>query len=309
MTPLKRWWIAIKLPSLIKVILPLLVGMGLGYSVTQSFSPWILLALVLYAWFLQLYIVFFNDVADEEADFLQKKRFPQLSSSRVIPDGLVSKQQMWIAGLISLGLLVGIGILFTWVFNRIYALPIIAVSCLILWLYSFPPIKLNYRGLGELLEMIGVGIMLPVTGYYLYTGMLFSFPLMLIVPVTLLALASAVTSGLKDKPADELSGKRTITILFGTPFTKYLTLGLIAGSLLFCAILTVLGYYSIILLLFGVLLPLILFVFILTRYRQADHQDIPTLRQYKKAINYVIYATNLGLFLNFVLLTVYKLYL
>ena len=36
--------------------------------------------------------------------------------------------------------------------------------------YTLPPLRLNYRGGGELLEMLGVGLALPLYNVYLQAG-------------------------------------------------------------------------------------------------------------------------------------------
>ena len=62
--------------------------------------------------------------------------------------------------------------------------------------YSFAPLRLNYRGGGEILEVVGVGILLPLTGYYIAAGSLPTDNGHLLVPLALYALVCALASGL-----------------------------------------------------------------------------------------------------------------
>jgi 1,4-dihydroxy-2-naphthoate octaprenyltransferase len=83
------------------------------------------------------------------------------------------------------------------------------------WFYTSPPLKLVYRGLGELVIAICSGMLTVVTGYYLQAG---RFDLA-IAPVAL-ALAAGilnviVVNEFADRPADARSGKRTWLVCFG----------------------------------------------------------------------------------------------
>lgn len=309
MVLLKRLWIAGKVPSLTKVILPLFVGFSMAfYSQPDKLNLIIFLGLLLYAWFLQLFIIFFNDVADEKADTLQKTQFPNLSSHRVIPDGLFTKNQLFTAGWVMVGLLLILCILLTIFHSLYFALPILIGSLLLLYFYSFPPVQLNYRGFGELLETLGVGLVLPLTGFYFYSGALQEFNFAWILPVIITSLASALCSGIKDKPADALSGKKTITILFGTGIAKLGAMISLGISILYCLILGVIGAYSLLVVVFSVLIAALFFIRALQVYKQADHTDIPRLRIFKKNIHRAIYSTNLGLIFHFFLISLLPSY-
>jgi 1,4-dihydroxy-2-naphthoate octaprenyltransferase len=81
--------------------------------------------------------------------------------------------------------------------------------------YSFPPLRLSYRGGGELLQGLGCGVVLPLVGYYLQAGTLGSFPLAVLFPSFLLAAAGNVTTALPDHPADRAADKRTYPVRLG----------------------------------------------------------------------------------------------
>ncbi|MEI6128210.1 MAG: prenyltransferase, partial [Pseudomonadota bacterium] len=100
-------------------------------------------------------------------------------------------------------------------FGRELSLLFIAVALLLLWLYSFAPVKLSYRGGGELLQMLGVGIVLPLFGYYSQSGDVESFPWPLLLFILPAQLACAMATALPDYPSDRASSKRTMAVLIG----------------------------------------------------------------------------------------------
>ena len=81
--------------------------------------------------------------------------------------------------------------------------------------YTFPPLKLNYRGGGEWLEGLGVGVALPAFHLALQGGALWVRELWLLPGWCLLALACAVASGLSDEQSDRRGGKRTYAGEYG----------------------------------------------------------------------------------------------
>jgi 1,4-dihydroxy-2-naphthoate octaprenyltransferase len=83
-----------------------------------------------------------------------------------------------------------------------------------MWLYSFGPVRLSYRGGGELLQGIGVGIGLPSLGYYLQAEDLLA-PVWILGPATLLGVCSNVLTALPDVEDDDLARKRTWPVRHG----------------------------------------------------------------------------------------------
>lgn len=72
----------------------------------------------------------------------------------------------------------------------------------LLWMYSYPPIKISYGGGGEFLQMIGVGIVLPLMGYFAFKGSLGNFPWELFFTILPTQLACAIGTAVPDAPSD-----------------------------------------------------------------------------------------------------------
>ena len=83
------------------------------------------------------------------------------------------------------------------------------------WFYTSPPLKLVYRGLGELVIAGCSGILTVVSGYYLQAG---AFNLAMVPPAG--ALAAAILNVIlinefADRPSDARSGKKTWLVRLG----------------------------------------------------------------------------------------------
>ena len=89
--------------------------------------------------------------------------------------------------------------------------------------YTLPPVRLNYRGGGELLEMLGVGAALPLYNLYLQAGTVPPGAWPWIAGFSALSLASGVASGLSDEQSDRAGGKRTFASTFGNASARRMT--------------------------------------------------------------------------------------
>jgi 1,4-dihydroxy-2-naphthoate octaprenyltransferase len=93
-------------------------------------------------------------------------------------------------------------------------------------------VRLSYRGGGELLQMVGVGVILPVFGYYIQSGSLAVFPCPYVAALLPLQLACAFSTTLPDEPSDRAGGKKTIAVLQGGGRAKAVVLALHVLTLL-----------------------------------------------------------------------------
>lgn len=214
-TTTQRWLYAIKPASWPKLLVPMALGQALGIAVSGQISMLALLLGVLFTLCDGLFIVLLNDWGDERVDRIKRDLFPQGCSPKTIPDGVLPAHHLLVAGLVAgLGALM-IGAIATTALGLTYGL-LGAGCCLGLFVaYSLPPFELNYRGGGELLEMLGVGVALPLFNAYLQSGTLWDPRYELLAGYALLSMGSALASGLADEVSDHQGGKRTFTTMFG----------------------------------------------------------------------------------------------
>lgn len=210
-----RWIYALKPASWPKLLVPTLLGQALGVTVVAGFS-WMACALgVAFTLALGAAIVWLNDWADQPVDRIKRAMFPTGGSPKTIPDGILSARAVGLAGALAAGLALALAGLGGHLLGRPW-LGLAALLCLACFVaYSLPPLRLNYRGGGEALEALGVGLLLPGFQAYLQAGETWGAVYPYLVGHGLLALASALASGLSDEDSDRGGGKRTFTTSWG----------------------------------------------------------------------------------------------
>jgi 1,4-dihydroxy-2-naphthoate octaprenyltransferase len=216
MRTIHRWLYALKVKSWPKLLVPFLLGQSFGLASARDISIVSFLLGFAFTVFLLGYIVLLNDYADEKVDAIKRKLFPRDCSPKTIPDKILSRESVLVGGLISGLVCILVSIIAEFLLGRPFVI-LFSILCILVFAgYSLPPIRLNYRGGGELLEMLGVGLMLPMFHFYLQAGIVFNemFALLLILS-TIFALASAMASGLSDEESDRAGGKSTFVTLFG----------------------------------------------------------------------------------------------
>ena len=298
---MNRWLVAVKLQALPKVLLPVLVGLSLGYQ-PGSDQSWAVIVLALcLAVCMQWTIVLLNDYADYQADVRHANKYPELFDQRVLVEGMLVPQQVARAGLLTgLGTLLSAGGL--WYMGRLYVLLLAAVGLLLLWAYSFAPLRLNYRGGGELLEAAGLGGVMPLIGYAALRVEWDYEELLLLVPILLYGLIGALVSGLKHEPADRDNGKKTFTVWVGSGRVRRIVWGMQITSRVWCGLLFLSGSYGLSAMFLAALAPA-LPMYVTRRYDgRADYRDIPSLGAYKKSLQQAAYLTYAGLLIDFVLM-------
>ncbi len=213
-TPAWRAWLqAARLPSQMYIFWPLLLGQALAMG--EGFSWEVVIACHLYGLASQLYIVFANDVADMATDRRNFTFTPFSGGSRVLVEGLLSRRQLARAAVLCAALSALCGVFLGIRHGTWPPLPLILFGLALLWAYSYPPLRLSYRGGGEYLQMTGVGLVLPLIGYSAHAGSLAGLPWAIMPLMLALSLSCAMATALPDEPSDRADGKRTHAVRFG----------------------------------------------------------------------------------------------
>ena len=218
-----RWFYAFKPASWPKLLVPAFFGQVLGMDPNRG------LDLPAFGWGLGFtvlglgFIVLLNDWGDREVDTVKRTMFPDGGSPKTIPDQILGSRAVGLAGL-SLGvvtLLVAAGAELA--LGRRFAFEAGLACMLVFVAYTLPPIRLNYRGGGELLEMVGVGAALPLYNAYLQGGAIAPRVGLWLAGFMAFSLGSAVASGLSDEESDRAGGKRTFASVHGNRAARGLT--------------------------------------------------------------------------------------
>lgn len=216
---IRRWLFAAKPGSWAKLAVPSACAHALALA-DRSFSWPALVWGVALTLGLLLSIVFLNDWADQRVDATKRRMFPS-TSPKTIPDRILPAILVGFAGcsaaLATLLLAVVAGV----VLDRPLLGPLAALELATFAAYTLPPLRLNYRGGGELLEMVGVGLVLPMFHGYLQSGGFWLSGYALLPGWICFSLASALASGLADERSDRVGGKRTFATVFGNRWARW----------------------------------------------------------------------------------------
>lgn len=235
---LSPFWLALRttrLPFLSATAVPVLLGIAVAAS-HGAFTWWTALLTIIGGSFAHLAINVTNDVFDtlSGADDANPNPTQFSGGSRVAVYGLVSVHGLarLAAGLFAVAAAIGL------------VLVAVTGSITLLWIgvggialglaYTAPPLKLVYRGLGELAVALGFGPIMLLGAYVVQTNGLAWEPVVLsLVPGILISLILFVNE-IPDRGGDAQAGKRTLPVRFSPNVvrTAYLIGGLAAFGII-----------------------------------------------------------------------------
>ena len=209
---------------------PILLGVAMGCAASRRIDGTGLALAVAFGVLDHLVIVFFNDLADEEAD---RGVPPTIVSggSRVLVDGRIARADLWRAAIAAAVVLLALsGAIAATLAPMV--LPLALAALALLWLYSGDPVRLSYRGGGSVLQGLGVGVVLPLVGATLQSPAA-PLPLTMLAPSFLLGVAGNLLTAMPDAEADAAAGKRTLASQGGVRVAAWAAVLLISvGSVL-----------------------------------------------------------------------------
>jgi len=164
---------------------------------------------------LEVIAVFTNDYFDFESDRRNKNFGPFTGGSRVLVEGRISPGRMrsgiawamsgFVAAFVVLAAVVPP--------SGLIALGLIAVLAIG---YTTPPVKLCWRGLGELDVALTHSTVIILCGFLFQGGAWnAAFPALVSAPLFLAVLPAIILSGIPDYAADLAAGKRSLAVLVG----------------------------------------------------------------------------------------------
>ena len=157
----------------------------------------------------QLSVSYSNDYFDVEVDKFGTPSLFSGGSGILLKHPLLRRPALWIAIALTL-CSVALGILFLFLFSYpLWFLGYVMLSNLLSWFYSAPPLRLAYRGLGELVTAFFAGCLIPGMGYWVTRGYLNWDGLLFTLPLILYGLAFMLAVEIPDEEADRLGHKKT----------------------------------------------------------------------------------------------------
>ncbi len=212
-------WLALRttrLPFVSATIVPVVLGIAIA-ATHGAFDWFTALLTIIGATCVQLGLNVANDVFDsvQGADDANVTPTQFSGGSRVIQYGLVSLRGM--AGLATLfyGIAAVIGIILLVLRGSPALLAIGVIGFIVSIGYTAPPLKLVYRGLGEIAVAIGFGPLMLLGAYVVQTGGTLSWePFVASLPIALLVTMILYVNEIPDRRGDARAGKRTLPVRF-----------------------------------------------------------------------------------------------
>ena len=224
-------------------ITPFLLG-NVAAWYEQGYFSWIRLGVsAVIGLLLHLVTAFFNDIADIPTDERNASRSLFSGGSGVIVEGLLQQADLAKAAVRAVCSAIFLTCILVFVLQVHWGIFLFVGWGLLSGIgYSLPPLKIAYRGGGELLVLVTYSVALVWAGYFVQAGPVHSLlPWILSLPIGFAVFALITVTQFPDMEADLQAQKRSLVILIGEPRTISLVAAAIALSILTVLIALVTG--------------------------------------------------------------------
>jgi len=204
---------------------PVLVGSAMGFAVAGTFN-WPLFLLALFAMVaLHAGANIANDYFDHVSgnDWANKNVTPFSGGRQFIQQGILSPKATLLASLVCLTIGAILGVVIFMITRSVFILALGITGLLGGFFYTAPPVKIGYRGIGEIVIAVLFGV-LPVYGsYYLQvyspfvwrTGLIDYLPLPAGFIIGIMIFLVILANEFPDLAADAAVNKKTLVVFFG----------------------------------------------------------------------------------------------
>lgn len=223
--PWRAWVLAARVPTLTAAVAPVLVGSAAAAG-DGMFAPLPAVAALIAAVSIQIGTNFHNDALD----FLQgADTAGRLGPARATQAGLLPARHVLAGAYLCLGIAAAAGVYLV----ALRGWPVLLAGLMSIaaaLAYTASPLRLGYRGLGDLFVFIFFGVVAVVGSDYVQSGEVRAVAVAASVPVGLLASAILVLNNLRDIETDRAAGKRTLAVRLGPRATRAQFLFCLAGA-------------------------------------------------------------------------------
>lgn len=239
---IKKWTVAIRAPFFTASAIPVLVGSALAWNMTGKFSlPKFILVLVGVPLF-NAGTNLANDYYDHKTgnDEINIKVTPFSGGSRVIQNGVIPPKHILIGSFLFFGLGSVIGLYLNAITPGNLILYLGIFGLLSGFFYTATPVLIGYRGIGEFVVGLNLGILAIIGAYYVQAHSLSWSAFWISLPIGFLVAAILYINEFPDYDADKAVNKRHLVVLLGKRRAVYgyyflvcATYLVIAGSVIF----------------------------------------------------------------------------
>jgi len=221
---LRAWWLASRPATWPASLAPVAVGTAVAAAEGRARAQ-LALACFAVAWLLQIGANFVNDYADCERGADANR----LGPPRAAQSGWLTPNALRAGAAAVLLLAAALGLWLAW-----HGGPIIlaagALALLSAWAYTAAPLRLGYRGFGDLLVFLFFGIAAVVGTHWVQAREVSAGAWFSALPMGLLAVAMLAVNNLRDREGDAACGKRTVAVRLSETGARRYTVALIVLS-------------------------------------------------------------------------------
>jgi 1,4-dihydroxy-2-naphthoate polyprenyltransferase len=221
---IKKWVLGARPRTLPAAIAPVVVGTTLIRTHGNKHLHWInaLLALAV-SLLLQIAVNYSNDYSDG----IRGTDEVRVGPIRLVASGVSSARAVKTAAFITFALAAACGAVLaartSW-----WLIPVGAIAIVAAWTYTGTSKPYGYMGFGEISVFLFFGVVATMGSYFSQSQSLTARAFLVSLPMGALSCAILSINNLRDRPKDELVGKRTLAVRIGDKKARYLYVGLIA---------------------------------------------------------------------------------
>jgi 1,4-dihydroxy-2-naphthoate octaprenyltransferase len=204
---MNKWVLGARVRTLPAAIAPVVVASALAGSDFNWFRA--ALALKVGVW-LQIGVNYANDYSDGVKGTDENRVGP----TRLVASGLASAKAVKNAAFISFGIASIAGVWLSLLTSPLL-IPIGILAIAAAWGYTGGKNPYGYSGLGEVSVFTFFGLVATIGTYYAQTGKITALSFIVAIPMGALSCSILEINNIRDRPHDELVGKRTLAVRLG----------------------------------------------------------------------------------------------
>ena len=225
---LKTWIRAIRLQFYPMTGIAYAAGAFAASTVSNGFNHKTFWIGYLWLFLLEMSTVFSNDYYDYDTDRQNKFFSPFTGGSRVLVDNSIKPAALLRAVWLSLGasVIIAVSLMLLLKAHSISTGTLMLLMYILALGYTIPPLKLSYRGWGELDVAITHSFGVILCGFHFQGGyILNAIPWFLSLPLFFAIFPSIILAGIPDYDADKAIGKKTLAVRLGPRQAVALAMG------------------------------------------------------------------------------------
>ena len=214
---LRLWFRATRFHMVISGSSPIFVATAYAYYTHHVFNWW----LFLLTWIAMTAVLVSTDLLNDyydhvlKADDLNPVTTPFSGGSRVIQEGLIAEKTIFRVSIALLVFASIIGLYLNFVLDGVTILLLGLLGFFLVFFYTAPPVKLCYRGFGEIAQAIGYGPVMLFGAYFVQTRVLDPAIMLFAIPFTFIGLIVGMILSIPDYDADKKVKKNNLVIVLG----------------------------------------------------------------------------------------------